>query len=356
MIMQTLSHPMLQSLIGDEEVAAFFSNEAELSALLDVEAALARAQAETGLIDREAAEKIAETCRSFRPDWSGLAEGLAQDGVVVPALVKQLRAAVGEPYATSVHLGATSQDIIDTALMLRLKRIVVIYGQRIDDLIAALRKLRACDGAVTLMAHTRMQKALPFTASDKIDTWLRPLERHAESLKNLTPRLLLLQLGGPIGTRGEMKDRGDAVADVMAEMLGLAYGPSWHSQRDRIGEFAAFLSLLSGTLGKIGQDVALMTQNEVGAARLTSGGGSSAMPHKSNPVQAELLVTLARYNAGLLGTLHQALVHENERSGAAWTLEWIVLPQMVMAAAASLSKTQALIENMSFVPSETSER
>ena len=116
----------------------------------------------------------------------------------------------------------------------------------------------------------------------------------------------------------------------MAERLDLALRPSWHSQRDRIGEFGSFLSLLSGTLGKIGQDIALMAQNEVGEVQLATGGGSSAMPHKSNPVPAEVLVTLARFNAGLLGTLHQALVHENERSGAAWTLEWMVLPQMVV--------------------------
>jgi 3-carboxy-cis,cis-muconate cycloisomerase len=347
------AHPdsLLQALVGDKAVEAFFSNEAELSALLETEAALARAQAGAGLIEKEAAQKIAEACRSFRPDWNMLAEGLAQDGVIVPALVKQLRAAVGEPHAKAVHFGATSQDIIDTALVLRLKRIVEILGRRIEDLISALRGLRARDGAATLLAHTRMQQALPFTAADKVDTWLQPLERHADSLRNLAPRLLVVQLGGPVGTRSEMKGKGDAVAGAMAGILGLGDAPPWHSQRDRIGEFAAFLSLLSGTLGKIGQDLALMAQNEVGAVCLASGGGSSAMPHKSNPVQAEVLVALARYNAGLLGTLHQALVHENERSGAAWTLEWIVLPQMLMAAAAGLNKAQALVAGMSFVPS-----
>lgn len=353
-MMQALSHPLLQSLIGDEEAGSLFSNEAELSALLDVEAALAAAQAESGLIGQDAAQRITEACRTFRPDWSGLSEGLAQDGVIVPAFVKQLRAAIGEPHAPSVHLGATSQDIIDTAFVLRLKRILAIYEHRISELMTALRDLRDRDGAVMLMAHTRMQRALPFTASDKVDTWLQPLERHAQSLRDLAPRLLVLQLGGPVGTRREMKGHGDAVADAMAEILGLAYAPSWHSQRDRIGEFAAFLSLLSGTLGKIGQDAALMAQNEIGEVRLASGGGSSAMPHKSNPVQAEILVALARFNAGLLGTMHQALVHENERSGAAWTLEWMVLPQMVTATAAGLRKAQALIGGMSFVLSETS--
>jgi len=354
--MQALSRPLLQSLVGDEEVGAFFSNEAELSALLDVEAALARAQSEVGLIAKNAAETIAEACASFRPDWRKLAEGLAQDGVIVPALVKQLKSAIGEPHGKAAHLGATSQDIIDTALVLRLKSIIGIFERRLGALTSILKDLRTRHGAVTLMAHTRMQRALPFTAADKIDTWLQPLERYAEHLASLAPRLLTVQLGGPTGTRGEMKDHGDAVAEAVAKSLGLHYGPSWHSQRDRIGEFAAFLSLLSGTLGKIGQDVALMAQNEVGEVRLASGGGSSAMPHKSNPVQAELLVTLARFNAGLLGTLHQALVHENERSGAAWTLEWMVLPQMVVATAACLRKAEALITGMSFLPSSIAGR
>ncbi len=350
---RTLPHPLLQALVGDEEVGAFFSNEAELAALLRVEAALAQAQARIGLISDEAAGRITDVCGPFQADWPDLAAGLAQDGVIVPAFVRQLRAAVGEAHAKAVHLGATSQDIIDTALMLRLRAVVEIFSRRLDALIHALRVLRDRDGSTPLMAHTRMQQALPFTAADKIDTWTQPLGRHKEALAALAPRLLVVQLGGPIGTRGELKGQGDAVAGAMADILGLGSAPSWHSQRDRIGEFAAYLSLLSGTLGKIGQDIALMAQNEVGEVRLATGGGSSAMPHKSNPVPAEVLVTLARFNAGLLGTLHQALVHENERSGAAWTLEWMVLPQMVVATAAGLRSAHTLVGGMSFSPSKT---
>ncbi|MBJ6125717.1 3-carboxy-cis,cis-muconate cycloisomerase [Microvirga splendida] len=350
---QTPPNPLLQALVGDEEVGAFFSNEAELSALLRIESALAQAEARVGLIGDEAATRIGEACASFQADWGRLASGLAQDGVIVPELVKQLRAAVGEAHGKSVHLGATSQDITDTALVLRLKDVVGIYGRRLDALTHALRLMREREGSTPLMAHTRMQQALPFTAADKIDTWIQPLERHREALAALAARLLVVQLGGPIGTRGELKGQGDAVAGAMAEILGLGYAPSWHSQRDRIGEFAAFLSLLSGTLGKMGQDIALMAQNEVGEVKLAKGGGSSAMPHKSNPVPAEILVTLARFNAGLLGTLHHALVHENERSGAAWTLEWMVLPQMVVATAAGLRSAQALIGSMTFSPLRT---
>jgi 3-carboxy-cis,cis-muconate cycloisomerase len=147
---------------------------------------------------------------------------------------------------------------------------------------------------------------------------------------------------------GLMKGQGNAVADAMAQIPGLGSAPAWHSQRERVGEFASILSLLSGTLGKIGQDIALMSQSELGEVRLAIGGGSSAMPHKSNPVAAEVLVTLACFNAGSLGTLHQALVHENERSGAAWTLEWMILPQMVISTAVVLSKLLALVAGLSF--------
>lgn len=346
-----LSSPLLQALVGDEEAGAFFSNEAELAAMLRVEAALAEAEAELGLIGEDAAVRIVASCRAFEPDWNGLAKGLAKDGVVVPELVKQLRRAVGEPHDRAVHLGATSQDIVDTGLILRLKDLATLFERRIGAVVQALGRLKDRDGSIPLMAHTRMQQALSFTAADKIATWIQPIERHGEVLREILPRLLAIQLGGPIGTRGEFRDHGDAVADAMAERLGIGFAPSWHSQRDRVGEFAAWLSLLSGTLGKIGQDIALMAQNEIGEVRLASGGGSSAMPHKSNPVQAEVLVALARFNAGLLGTLHQSLVHENERSGAAWTLEWLVLPQMAVAAGAGLAKARALFEEMRFAAS-----
>jgi 3-carboxy-cis,cis-muconate cycloisomerase len=351
MITSALSSTLLDALVGDDEIGGFFTKEAELFAMLQVEEALAVAEANVGLIDNEALRHVAEACRTFRPDWERLAQGLAQDGVVIPEFVKQLRAALGEPHAKAVHLGATSQDVIDTGLVLRLKGVVGVYLRRLDGLLQAFHALKARDGAVRLMAHTRMQQALPFTAADKIDTWLQPLERHKEALETLAPRLLAIQLGGPVGTRAELKGHGDAVADLMADRLGLAYAPQWHSQRDRIGEFGSWLSLLSGTLGKIGQDVALMAQNEVGEVRLATGGGSSAMPHKSNPVPAEVLVTLARLNAGLLGTLHQALVHESERSGAAWTLEWLVLPQMAVAAGAGLRMAQGLVGKLTFLPS-----
>lgn len=345
-----LSPPLLRALVGDPELEALFSDEVDLAAMLRVEAAIAEAQAEAGLIPGSAAARIAVACLNFQPDNAKLAAGLARDGVVVPELVMQLRQAVGGTDADCVHFSLTSQDVIDTSLVLRLADVVRVLDARLAALLDALSELRTSQGSVRLMAHTRMQAALPFTAADKIDTWLLPIERHRLRLAELVPRLLVIQLGGPVGTRADMQGRGNAVAAAAAERLGLDDAPPWHAARDGIAEFAGFLSLVSGSLGKIGQDLAIMAQNKVGAVKISGGGGSSAMAHKSNPVAAEILVALARMNAGLLGTLHQGLVHENERSGAAWTLEWLVLPQMVVATGAGLRHGLALCGRIEFLP------
>ncbi|HET8727482.1 MAG TPA: 3-carboxy-cis,cis-muconate cycloisomerase [Alphaproteobacteria bacterium] len=342
---------LLQALVGDEEIAAFFSDAADLKAMLAFEVALAAAEAEAGLIPAEAAAAIEEGCRRFEPDWPGLAAGMAKDGVVGPAFVAALRRAVGEPHGRWVHHGATSQDVVDSSLVLRLKSVVAVLDGRIAFLIAALEDLQGTQGTVPLMAHTRMQRALPFTAADKVATWLRPLRRHRERLSEIGPRVLVLQLGGAVGTLDAMAGKGEMVAASAAGRLGLGSVPSWHTARDGIVELASWLALVAGSLGKIGQDVALMGQNEVGSVRIAGGGGSSAMPHKSNPVAAEILVSLARFAAGLSATLASSLVHENERSGAAWTLEWMVLPQLAVATGAALRHARALCRGLEFVAS-----
>jgi len=346
-----LDDPLFAGLLGDAEIAALFSFEADLKAMLAFEAALAAAQAEVGLISRAAAGRISESCAGFKADPVALAAATAEDGVVVPRLVAQLRRAGGDPHAESVHRGATSQDVVDTSLIIRLKRAASIIDARLARLLDALLDLKSRDGAVPLIAHTRMQRALPFTAADKIDAWSAPLRRHRERLNEISPRLFVLQFGGPIGVRGSLDGKGEKIAAAMAETLGLNAGESWQTARDRLVELGSWLGLVAGALGKVGQDVALLSQNEVGEARLKRGGRSSSMPHKSNPVRAEILVALARFVAGQLGALNQALVHENERSGAAWTLEWLTLPSIVGATGAATRQAIALLDDLSFVSS-----
>ena len=356
MTISALDSPILSALLGDEEVANYFSVEADIRAMLDFESALARAQGSAGLIPMEAAVRIAAVCDEFSPDVSCLAKGAAQDGVVAPALVKLLRTRVGAPHEAHVHRGATSQDVVDTSLILRLKPVLALFEARLLALIASLRGLETSQGAIRLMGRTRMQRALPIHAADKLRGWREPLERHVARLDELRPRLLVVQFGGAVGVRGDLEDKGEAIAAEVARLLQLYSGPCWHVERDALAEFASWTSLVAGSLGKIGADVALLAQNEIGEVKLADGGGSSTMPHKSNPVRAEALVALARFNAALLGAHHQALVHENERSGAAWTLEWLVLPLMVVAAAAALRHAGALLDRLKFIENEKSDR
>lgn len=338
----------LAALTGDPEIEALLVDEALLAAMLRFEAGLAAASADAGLIGPDAAAAIAAAIAGYVPDWDDLARGMARDGVAVPALVRQLRDAVGEPHAADLHRGATSQDVIDTALMLQLARIMPILMARIDRLEATFARLATRYGSQPLMAHTRMQAALPSTVAEKLRTWSEPLARHRLALAAMRPELLVIQLGGPVGDRASFEGRGEAVARALAESLGLGLATPWHSMRDPVVTFGARLATLAGSLGKFGADVALLAQSEVGSVRLDVAGGSSAMSHKANPVAAELLVALARHAAGLSATLLQAMVHENERSGAAWTLEWLTLPPLLVATAASLAAADRLASGLSF--------
>lgn len=339
-------NPLLSALAGDAEIEALLSDDAQLTSMLAVEAALAEASMDCGWIGADAAAAINSAIATFVPDRADLAAGMAQDGVAIPALVRQLRIDVAEPHRAALHRGATSQDVIDTALMLQLARVFDLYEARLTALLERLEALGIDAASRPLMAHTRMQAALPTTWGAKIASWSEPLQRHLQALEAMRRTLLVVQLGGPVGDRGSFEGHGDAIAAGMARRLDLGIAPSWQATRDPIVALGNLLALISGSLGKLGADVALLAQSEVGALRLEGAGGSSAMAHKANPVNAEILVALARYNAGLSGTLAQAMVHEYERSGAAWTLEWLTLPPMLVTTGASLRLGVKLVEQI----------
>jgi 3-carboxy-cis,cis-muconate cycloisomerase len=348
MIAAPSARPLLSALAGDPEVAGLLSDAAQVQAMLAFERALADASASAGLIGEDAARAIRSAIETFEPDWPGLAEGMARDGVVVPALVGQIRARLDPAFHAALHLGATSQDVIDTALVLQLAKIIAIFEARLVALQRRFGTLSEANGSRALMSHTRMQKALPITVADKIRNWNEPLGRYLLALAAARQSLLVIQLGGPVGDRSSFAGKGDLVAKYLAEQLDLGLAAPWHAMRDPIVGFGSLLALISGSLGKFGADVTLMAQNEVHEITLAGGGTSSAMAHKSNPVKAEVLVTLARFNAGMAGTLQQAMVHENERSGATWTLEWLVLPPMLEATGASLRLAAELVEQVGF--------
>jgi 3-carboxy-cis,cis-muconate cycloisomerase len=335
MSVSPFDNPLLSALLGDEEAARAFSVSAEIAAMIAVERALVEAEAAEGVVRPAAARAIGAALDSFTPDMGRLAAGIARDGVVVPDLVRQIRMGVAEQYADEVHFGATSQDIIDTALVFRLKPIVERFDRQLGDLMERFIELEERFGSRKLTGVTRMQPAIPITAGDRLAAWRQPVERHRARMRADRDQLLVVQFGGPAGTLDKLGDKGAAVRVGFAARLGLAHLPQWHSQRDSLAEFASWLSLITGSLGKFGQDTALMALIG-GEIELSGRGGSSAIAHKQNPVAAEALVTLARFNATQLSGMHQALVHEMERSGTAWTLEWLLLPQMVVATAGAL--------------------
>ncbi len=337
---------LLSTLAGDPEIEALLSDVAQLDAMLAVERALAAASADAGFISEAAATAIAAVIDGFTPDHADLARGMARDGVVVPALVAQLRAHVPWDHRAALHKGATSQDIVDTALMLQAAKVLDLVESRLAALLDRLSVLEGTDGRRTLMAHTRMQAALATTWADKLRAWSEPLARQLRTLQLMRRGLHVIQLGGPVGDRRSFDGKGDAIAAAFATRLDLGLATPWHTARDPIVALASHLALVTGSLGKIGADIALLAQTEVRAIALQGGGTSSAMAHKSNPVAAEVLVALARYNAGLAGTLQQAMVHEYERSGAAWTLEWLTLPQVFVTTGAGLRQALALLDQI----------
>ncbi|UJW74857.1 3-carboxy-cis,cis-muconate cycloisomerase [Rhizobium sp. SL42] len=333
MSISVFDHPMLAGLLGDREIAAQFSVAAELEAMLAFEVSLARAEAEEGLIPQAAADAILELPGRFEPDVDAIRDATGRDGVVIPELVRQWRAALGA-HGEYIHFGATSQDVIDSGLMLRLVQVVRLLDARLEAVVDAIDALDARFGKAPLMGQTRMQAAIEISVGDRFSSWRAPLGRYRRMLEPWLQGGLPVQFGGAAGTLDKLGDKAASVRARLAADLALADRSQWHSQRDVIAEFGGLLSLVSGSLGKMGQDLSLMAG--AGTALIGGGGGSSAMPHKRNPVKAEVLVTLARFNAVQLSGLHQSMVHEQERSGSAWTLEWMILPQLAVATGAAL--------------------
>ena len=330
MALSPLSHHA--RLLADQEVAQLLGDEADIAAMVAFEGALARVEAREGLIGADQAAAIGSALEHFRPDMERLAQATLKDGVPVPDLVAQMRAGMDTKAAPLLHFGATSQDVVDTALALKLKPVLALLKQRLDAVDAALSTLIDRFADRPLMARTRMQSAIMITAGDRLKVWRGMLQEVAAALPAMADRMLILSLAGAAGSAEKFGERIGSLRAAMAQELGLSVPAGVpHADRDRIADFGSWLSRTTGALGKIGMDIALMAQNGVGQIALSGGGGSSAMPHKQNPVLAEVLVALARYNATQVAGLHQALVHEQERTGSAWTLEWLILPPMIEA-------------------------
>jgi 3-carboxy-cis,cis-muconate cycloisomerase len=352
-----IDSPLYASLFRDARLEEPFSDAGALRRMIRVLAALARVQGRLGVIPASVADSIDEGLQEStleRLDLGRLAERVARDGVPVAGLVEQLRealrAAEREAAADHLHWGATTQDVMDTALALQLREALDVIGGSLDVAIDALLAVAERHRDTPMVARTHGRQALPTTFGAKAAGWLAPLLRHRQRLRELRPRLLLVQLGGAAGTLAPL---GDAALDVrrgLAEELELGLPPMpWHVQRDGVAELAGWLAASSASVAKMAGDLIAMNQDEIGEVRLgaaADAGGSSTLPHKRNPIQAEMIVVAARANASLIGAVYQGMLQEHERGTHGWQLEWMALPQMVALTSSALQRAGRVIVSL----------
>src|SRR6266446_1894741 len=286
------------SLYGTDEIRALFSDRANLQFMLDVEAALARAEAKLGLVPKTLADAITRAARAENLRLDYIADSTRRVGYPVAAIVKELGRLAGEEAAHFIHLGATTQDILDTAMVLQLREVFAILRR---DLVALARGLaaRAVRYRDTPMAgRTHLQHAVPITFGLKCAVWASAILNHLERLEQAQRRILVVQFGGAAGTLAALGKNGSEVVEALARELALGVPTiPWHAQRDAFAEMSTILGLICGSLSKFAYDVILMMQTEVGEIsepHEDGRGGSSTMPQKRNPIASEYIVAATR--------------------------------------------------------------
>jgi 3-carboxy-cis,cis-muconate cycloisomerase len=322
--------------------------------MLDVEAALARAESRIGLIPAAAADGIASHCRVDEFDVAQLGRAAVRSANPVVALVNALRAALPKEVAPFVHHGATSQDILDTAMMLIARRGLDLVLADLDEAAAAAATLADRHRATLMAARTLMQQALPTTFGLKAAGWLVAIIEARSEIARLARTRLAVQLGGAAGTMAALSDRGLDVARELATELGLGEATlPWHTARARVVEVASALGVAAGVAGKVALDVILMAQTEVGevSERAVAGRGtSSAMPQKHNPVDAIQILAGVRGINAQVAVLQAAMVQEHERAAGAWQSEWPALAETLRLAGGAVFRLKTLLAGLQIDP------
>ena len=330
-----------------------FSDRSRVQRMLDVEAALAQAQARCGVIPAPAATAIVAACRAERIDVDALAQAAAHAGNLAIPLVSQLTilVAADDPDAARfVHWGATSQDIIDSGLMLQLRDAMAAVDADLASLNAAIAELARRHRQTVMIGRTWMQHALPVTFGLKAAGWLDALVRHRTRLAHLRATCLALQFGGAAGTLASLGADGAPVAAALGAVLDLPQPDlPWHAHRDRLAEVATTLGGLVGSLGKMARDISLLSQTEIAevAEPAASGrGGSSAMPHKRNPVGCAVTLAAAVRVPPLVSTMLASMVQEHERALGGWQAEWDTLPLIFQLCSGALQQMQLVASGL----------
>ena len=326
---------------------------AYLQSMLDVEAALAQAEAAIGVIPAKAVAPISAASKAALYDISELADAATRAGNLAIPLVKALTAAVAKTdpdAARYVHWGATSQDIIDTATMLTLSAAIDALIADCDRAIAGFATLARAHRHTPVVARTWLQHALPMPFGLKLAEYAAALHRSRERLLRVKGEALALQFGGAAGTLAALGENGLKVAERLAEILHLPLPDApWHTHRDRIADVASVLAILTGTCGKIARDISLLMQTDVGEAfepSVAGRGGSSTMPHKRNPVACASALAAATMAPNLAATIFAAQIQEHERSAGPWHAEWPTLPTLLLMTSGALAAIVDLAEGL----------
>jgi 3-carboxy-cis,cis-muconate cycloisomerase len=344
------------------EIAEIFSDQGHLQGMLDFETALARAEHRVGIVPETALAPIAAAAEAGKFDLAALGAGAASAGNTAIPMVKALTALVAatDPEAARwVHWGATSQDAMDTGLVLQLQAALPLLEADLRRLAQALATLAETHIATPMVGRTWLQHAVPITFGLKAANWLASVLDARDRLAEAGRRALQLQFGGAAGTLASLGAQGLAVAEALAEELSLALPDSpWHSRRERLVDLGAALALLTGTLGKLARDLSLLMQTDVGEAFEPAGagkGGSSTMPHKRNPVGAAVALSAASRMPGLVASLFAAQAQEHERGLGGWHAEWETLPLMLRLASGSLHHMTEAMSGLEVDPTRMAE-
>lgn len=344
---------MPDSLFTTDAYRAVFSGRARIARMLEFEAALAQAEAGVGVIPQAAADAIETHCNVERYDVAAIGKAARNAGNLAIPLVAALTGNLGAANAGAkgfVHWGATSQDAIDTGLVLQLRDALALIDADLARLARALAAQARKHGATILAGRTWLQQALPITLGVKLAAVVSALDRHRDRIASIRNTALVLQFGGAAGTLASLYDKGLAVTDALGKRLGLAVPDMpWHTERDRFCDIAATLGMLTATLGKLARDLSLLAQTEVAEAAepaMPGRGGSSTMPQKRNPVGASIALAAAVRVPGLVATMLHAAVQEHERGLGNWPAEWETLPQIVMLCGGALDAMADVAEGL----------
>jgi 3-carboxy-cis,cis-muconate cycloisomerase len=345
-------------LFSSVAMRALVTDQARLQRMLDVEAALARAEEKEGVIPQGLAAVIGKACDAHLYDAAEIGEAAAQAGNLAIPLVDAVRAQVharDRAAADFVHWGATSQDIIDTALVIELRAAIDLLVNDIDRAVTAFSADADRYRNTPMAGRTWLQHAVPIPLGLKLAGYAAALRRSRERLLRLHTEALVLQFGGAAGTLAALAGKGLAVSQRLADELGLSLPDApWHGHRDRLAEVASAVAILIGTCGKIGRDVTLLMQTEVAEAfepAAQGRGGSSTMPQKRNPVLASTVLAAATATPHLAATILSAQVQEHERAAGTWPAEWITFPTLMLLASGAMAAIAEIAEGLEVDPS-----